>query len=617
MTKQPNVPNLKQFPVVGTFLYPITKLIDICQEINKKVLFDYHYQFYVPSCQVNYENDKVKKRWVWAFGSKYECSSDIVSILIHSSNFIPKKTLHKFEGILVKFQILNERVQKYVMKRKNGIRSRYSSKKKGLCVRVVNSQIVFDFKKIPKNFLDLNNFLNSQKKINNSVNLRKRILTCGNSKVQNENNYALNEEEKQNNYKNNFIQNSSIFEKEKGKIIELANGGERGMDKAGKVLQSLGVVQQSWQTFSRNGKLIKDFQKKSQICQNANSSINQNIKGQLQGFNKVIKKKNSFKNWSDPKKNQRFGNLRMKTKSFETANLTKVEHNLALHSSFTNKESICVNDLSFIANNNPSHSVLGSSPQNKIFNEKDLDLEKKIERNKGFQLLPNLDDQKEKKKKKSISKKIEYFLKFQNTNLFSNFSFQNKDHFYEIINQNTNFSKMISQQRIESNNVIDFDIHNKQLQDLTLQKKKETRNKQLSKVSLLFSLSNDPCLSYQLDEILEFNKGFCNENLSKNLFFLKVLYIESTSKRYELSLNNNGLFSLSLVKNPSYHNISTMIKSKNIPMKISNLIQLKTELIWEDIQWKQHSIKFKDIKIYPKKIFWCDRTNNITLINII
>ncbi|KAJ6234101.1 hypothetical protein M0813_00735 [Anaeramoeba flamelloides] len=522
MTTQPNLHSYVRFPVVGTFLYPITKLIDICQEISKKVLFNYHYQFYVPSYKVNYENDKVKQRWVWAFGDKYECSSDIVSILIHSSNFIPKKTSHKFEGILVTFQILNERVQKYVMKRKNGIRSRYSSKKKGLCVRVVDSQIVVDCKNIPKNFLDLNNFLNSQKTINNSVNFRKRSFTYANSEVQNENNYVFNEREKQNNYKNNSSQNGIFLkhEKEKGKItqmemeteretetetdtcmdtrtgmkmkIEREGEGERELRIDNKILHSFRINKKSDQTFSRYRKLINDFQKKSLICKNENSFINQKIKDQLQDFNKVIKKKNSFKNFSDPKKNQQFYNLQMEAKPLETSNPTNGTQKLEKSTITTNKESICVNDLQFIANNKLSPNILTNSPPNKIFNEKDLDLEKKIENKKHFELLPNLVDQKVKKKKKSISQKIEHFLKFQNTNLFSNFSLQNKDQFCEILNQNSNFFKMFRQQRIESENGIDDSRKVDQLLDLTLQKKIEKKKKQLSKVSLLFSLSNDP-----------------------------------------------------------------------------------------------------------------------------
>ncbi|KAJ6228036.1 hypothetical protein M0813_09174 [Anaeramoeba flamelloides] len=185
MSQNNNFRKNQDCQAVGPFLYPTTTLFEVISKTPKRLVSGYEYLFYVPFSELSYENEHVKKRWVWANENKYHCSSDVVSILIHSSCFIPNKTAHQLEGIIVTFKILKEKVSKFIMKRKNGIRSRFSSKKKGNCVQVTNMRLAYHSNQIPTNFLSISQFLNFHKyqanlpknDLEQKANKRKRLFS--------------------------------------------------------------------------------------------------------------------------------------------------------------------------------------------------------------------------------------------------------------------------------------------------------------------------------------------------------------------------------------------------------------------------------------------------------
>ncbi|KAJ3429291.1 double-stranded RNA-binding protein [Anaeramoeba flamelloides] len=145
---------------IGPFQYPKNNLSDIETNFRIEELFKSLYQFYVPISLITFQNNNVVDRLIWVSEKRHYCSaSDIATIIIHSSNYIPHKAKFKKEkqplGALVSFEFLNERPSKYDMRRKNGIRSRYSSKEIGFVVSIKNFQFIFQEKRIPLRFSPL------------------------------------------------------------------------------------------------------------------------------------------------------------------------------------------------------------------------------------------------------------------------------------------------------------------------------------------------------------------------------------------------------------------------------------------------------------------------------
>ncbi|KAJ6244243.1 hypothetical protein M0813_21507 [Anaeramoeba flamelloides] len=474
LTTQQKEINLNQFPVVGTFLYPYTNLCDLCENIHPDILFQFCYQFYVPACNINYGNVKVKQRWVWTLGDKYECTSDIVAILIHSSTVIPKKMVKRYEGVIVTFQILNERIQRYVMKRKNGIRSRHSTKKKGLCAHVVGSTIIFDSKNTPENFLNIKTLLESQQKMDNTINLRKRYLTRANSDSLKESSTFL----KDQGYKKKFATpnfSSKIIVSNKRKIKKEKDQIKRS---------GIGMYRDTIKKRGNENKIKKNFQFQDLSDQKIQNNILKTPKSRFEktrlggDLNKQLQdhdfyhisqnKKIDFHSLSNLLPNDLYKNLPKQMKELE--NLRKKKKKSNLHSNIAKKEFLTFSKHNSVVNEIYEKENLYSKNQQKNFLLKKNNLEQVNPKKKDFKIF--------RKKKNTIAQKIENFSKQNNQNYFSNSDL------------NSQFGYSIKQKTTGSYNFIDPDLHIEEL--LNSEQKKKREKRQFSDVSLLFSLSNDP-----------------------------------------------------------------------------------------------------------------------------
>ncbi|KAJ6227062.1 hypothetical protein M0813_10215 [Anaeramoeba flamelloides] len=215
-------------PVV--FNYNQTNLLDLLSLYDQKELFSQTYKFYVAQEEINFENENVVNRSIWVSKEKeYSPNSDIVAIILHSSTYLPEKfendkkkkkakkgkgkgktvidqngkkkkkklitklklkpkqmvkerekekrrLMEKPLGILITFRFLQKIPPHYVMYRKNGIRSRYSSKSNHFPVIVEESQLVLKQSMVPTRFKTVKNSQAAfASKFN--VNARKRGLS--------------------------------------------------------------------------------------------------------------------------------------------------------------------------------------------------------------------------------------------------------------------------------------------------------------------------------------------------------------------------------------------------------------------------------------------------------
>ncbi|KAJ6244043.1 hypothetical protein M0813_21302 [Anaeramoeba flamelloides] len=151
--------------VIGPFHYSELTLSSLCEIIGSKPQRCSDFLFFVPGYCLTFENEQVKNRWVWNWDKYYSSNSDLVAFLIHSSTYIPKKTSQSPIGLLVTIRFIDVKPPSFAMKRKNGIRSRYSSKLKGSCFFAKSIEIINDQKKVPtdyfstpqlKEFMELN-----------------------------------------------------------------------------------------------------------------------------------------------------------------------------------------------------------------------------------------------------------------------------------------------------------------------------------------------------------------------------------------------------------------------------------------------------------------------------
>ncbi|KAJ6230414.1 hypothetical protein M0813_07053 [Anaeramoeba flamelloides] len=177
MGDNPNIPHqTKCITNLGPFHYQDVTLKELSEKITQDKFYGCSYSFYIPSKDLTYQNKQVAKRWVWCSSrNHYSCNSDLVAFLIHSSQIIPEKRENNYLGVIVTLQFFDSNCSIFVMKRKNGIRSRYSSKLMGLSPIVKSILTLTKQSQIPKVFWDLkqfDNYLRTHQK--GLANLRKR-----------------------------------------------------------------------------------------------------------------------------------------------------------------------------------------------------------------------------------------------------------------------------------------------------------------------------------------------------------------------------------------------------------------------------------------------------------
>ncbi|KAJ3432476.1 hypothetical protein M0812_21417 [Anaeramoeba flamelloides] len=160
--------------VIGPFHYSELTLSSLCEIIGSKSRTCYDFLFFIPEYCLTFENEHVKNRWVWNWDKYYSSNSDLVAFLIHSSTYIPNKTAQSPTGLLVTIRFIDVSPPSFAMKRKNGIRSRYSSKLKGSCFFAKSIEIINDQEKVPTKYFSvpqLKEFMN----LNCSIRKRKFV----------------------------------------------------------------------------------------------------------------------------------------------------------------------------------------------------------------------------------------------------------------------------------------------------------------------------------------------------------------------------------------------------------------------------------------------------------
>ncbi|KAJ3430221.1 mansc domain containing protein [Anaeramoeba flamelloides] len=195
------------FKKMGVFHYDSITLIELSTLCEHKDLFQTEFQFYVPFKIINFENEKVTNRNIWVSDNKtYSSNSDLVPIIIHSSNYIPNKTKLKSTplGAIIGVTYLNSKPPMYNMKRKNGIRSRYSSKQTGFVVKICSFQFLLNKSDLPKVFIN-KSFFGNEKEIKDENNNTTTTTTTTTTTNPNKTNTNTNTNTKNNESNNNKI----------------------------------------------------------------------------------------------------------------------------------------------------------------------------------------------------------------------------------------------------------------------------------------------------------------------------------------------------------------------------------------------------------------------------
>ncbi|KAJ6228885.1 snf5 [Anaeramoeba flamelloides] len=148
---------------IGIFHYSDATLRGIFKRTPKKTIYNHSYQFYIPGSAVSYSHKKVVDRCIWvANKNRYSINSDLIPIIIHSSAYVPDFENEEMSkpplGVLMAFQYIDTKSPKFLMRRKNRIRSRYCSKSYDKVVEIVDVKLVNNKSQIPKLFLKFNEY---------------------------------------------------------------------------------------------------------------------------------------------------------------------------------------------------------------------------------------------------------------------------------------------------------------------------------------------------------------------------------------------------------------------------------------------------------------------------
>ena len=110
-------------------------------------------------------------------------------------------------------------------------------------------------------------------------------------------------------------------------------------------------------------------------------------------------------------------------------------------------------------------------------------------------------------------------------------------------------------------------------------------------MSIVFNLSCEPINKFNLGEFGD--KRSVNVKVSTNLH-QEVLYLESLTKRYELSYcKETKLYQFKEVKDPLFKGLIYM-KSKGIPLSDEDVTSIFTDLKWNELVWDEKSLEIRD-----------------------
>ncbi|KAJ3427207.1 hypothetical protein M0812_26787 [Anaeramoeba flamelloides] len=736
--------------VVGPFEYGKSTLLDILSSYSQKSIHQSSFTFYVPVEELKFDHVTIQKRWIWN-GDEFEYSphSDVVAILLHSSRYVPPKNskiVHKsiiryntinnrsveeqygtkkleLVGVLASFRFLDKEVNKFSMKRKNGIRSRYSTKVVRPIVYAEEVQIVPTKNEIPTNFVFPKNEHPSSKK--NPVFSKHKFVKNNSSTSNKQKNKRLNKNEKKNENEKEITKKKSkkINNQKKKKEIKAnpnyntkrnsntntnlgidpdsrtqaigntttgtnkSNNGNNNLDNK-TLLQSSPKFQVNNAQLSQNQ---NQNQNKSQSqSQNQNQNINpnfnlytnfnkQNVNNQIPnqtiGLNSSLNNQNNFNFINQPfNENFLFNPLlylndlqsnRQQEKPKFSSQFNRLPKNFQIPNSLNEFDRKRNNFNPPLIQNqvHPNYTINQSQQQqshnlqsNYFSNQQHNQLEEKKmqiptilqnQKNEGLFQLGNLSE--------NIIKNYSNTNNNNNTNNNTDTSlgknstepeFETEKFFNhktnpkrklnntigmlkndpEILNITTNpindfmvtrndnhYNLLSDKNTIDKRNTLHLTKINKIERKLTTPNTNQAETT-LSNETIGFSLSNDPCLAYSSDIILQ--QGISDPNKSLETFSRIVLYLETQSKRYEFSLKDNQMFRLSEVLKPHTYPKRRLLNTKNVPMQKKLIIILKENLKFDQIKWCSNWVLFDDILVTATKFFSCNRIIPLKFENI-
>ncbi|KAJ6228764.1 cxxc-type zinc finger protein [Anaeramoeba flamelloides] len=148
-------------------------------------------------------------------------------------------------------------------------------------------------------------------------------------------------------------------------------------------------------------------------------------------------------------------------------------------------------------------------------------------------------------------------------------------------------------------NIKQFQKSKPKAQEIYAQNPKLNEKKSpISVHKVCFTLSNDPCLSYEFGEVFQ-----QKDQLFKTLQ-TQVLYLETRNQRFELTSNFKGGYQLSKVKNPLSQPQRRMKFQKNVPMRKTHTQIIRDNLQWKSIKFVKKFAHFDDFKISPQKFYF-------------
>eukprot|EP01137_Pigoraptor_chileana_P001033 Opistho-2@38093 len=133
----------------------------------------------------------------------------------------------------------------------------------------------------------------------------------------------------------------------------------------------------------------------------------------------------------------------------------------------------------------------------------------------------------------------------------------------------------------------------------------------LPDVSLIYNISNDPCLKYTTNLIAD--RGTDPHAWTSNRLKNEVIYLETERERYELSVaspafskENPSLFDKyrwARVQNPQQLNRHTL-EGIAVPLKTEHIDVIHSDLDWADVKWTANSIVIRDTTYSLSRMFW-------------
>lgn len=131
----------------------------------------------------------------------------------------------------------------------------------------------------------------------------------------------------------------------------------------------------------------------------------------------------------------------------------------------------------------------------------------------------------------------------------------------------------------------------------------------LPDVTLVYNLSNEPVFKYSLKAVSD--EGFTPNQFASFKLLSKVLYLETRSERYELSLNENNL---------KYKFVKVNLESKTIdkskterPLSNDKVTIVFNDLDWKDISWGDDTVLINGETFKFTNAQWIERSKPIII----